>query len=146
MGSSKVSLPPGLLIRTGKLVWTTMWRTMMSQMAPSSQGGDYIRPESEFRQWVGQDSQYPAATGRYRLIVGMGCPWAHRTLVTRALKGLTAVIDVIQVVPSPDEGCWVFAPPFWAVAPYQSCTARPNRAMGGVLRCRCFGILKLAAS
>jgi putative glutathione S-transferase len=88
-----------------------MWRTMMAQMAPASQSGDYLRPDSEFRQGIGQESQYPAATGRYRLIVGMGCPWAHRTLVTRALKGLTAVIDTIKVVPSPDEGCWVFETP-----------------------------------
>jgi putative glutathione S-transferase len=112
MAKSKVSLPPGLLIRTGKFVWTTLWRTMMAQMAPANKTGDYIRPDSEFRHWVGRDAAYPAAAERYSLIVGMGCPWAHRTLVTRALKGLEAAISVIKVVPSPDEGCWVFETPF----------------------------------
>ncbi|MBW4481889.1 MAG: glutathione S-transferase C-terminal domain-containing protein [Tildeniella torsiva UHER 1998/13D] len=105
-------LPPGLLIRTAKQVWTTLWQTMMGQMAPSSKGGDYQRPESEFRQWVTPDGAYSPEASRYQLIVGMGCPWAHRTLVTRALKGLEGTISIIPVVPSPDEGCWVFEKPF----------------------------------
>ncbi|PSR15328.1 glutathione-dependent reductase [filamentous cyanobacterium CCP3] len=105
-------LPPGLLIRAAKQVWTTLWRTMMGQMAPSGKGGDYQRPESEFRQRVEVGGTYPPEADRYRLIVGMGCPWAHRTLVTRGLKGLEGAIAVIPVVPSPDEGCWVFETPF----------------------------------
>lgn len=105
-------LPPGLLIRTAKQIWTALWQTMMGQMAPSGKGGDYQRPESEFRQWIQPNGSYPAAAGRYQLIVGMGCPWAHRTLVTRALKGLEGAISVLPVVPSPDEGCWVFEKPF----------------------------------
>ncbi|MBW4462831.1 MAG: glutathione S-transferase family protein [Nodosilinea sp. WJT8-NPBG4] len=105
-------LPPGLLIRTAKQIWTTLWQTMMGQMAPSSKGGDYQRPESEFRQWIQPDGPYPPAAGRYQLIVGMGCPWAHRTLVTRALKGLEEAISVLPVIPSPDEGYWVFETPF----------------------------------
>ena len=105
-------LPPGLLIRTAKQVWTTLWQTMMGQMAPSSKGGDYQRPESEFRQRVEPNGEYPPEANRYQLIVGMGCPWAHRTLVTRALKGLEEAISVLPVNPSPDEGCWVFETPF----------------------------------
>ena len=105
-------LPPGLLIRTAKQVWTTLWQTMMGQMAPSSKGGDYQRPESEFRQRVEPNGEYPPEANRYQLIVGMGCPWAHRTLVTRALKGLEEAISVLPVNPSPNEGCWVFETPF----------------------------------
>lgn len=105
-------LPPGLLIRTAKQVWTTLWQTMMGQMAPSSKGGDYQRPESAFRQRVTRAGPYPPEANRYGLIVGMGCPWAHRTLVTRSLKGLEEIIPTILVNPSPDEGCWVFETAF----------------------------------
>lgn len=113
-------LPPGLLIRTGKFVWTTLWRTMMGQMAPASDSGDYQRPTSEFRGAIAASGPYPPEPNRYSLIVGLGCPWAHRTLVTRALKGLEAAIAVVPVVPSPDEGCWVFETPF------QGCRTLPE--------------------
>lgn len=105
-------LPPGLLIRTAKHVWTTLWQTMMGQMAPAGKSGDYQRPESEFRHRIDPVGAYSPAAHRYGLIVGLGCPWAHRTLVTRALKGLEEAIAPIPVIPSPDEGCWVFEVPF----------------------------------
>lgn len=102
MGKKKAALPPGLIVRTGKFVWNTLWHTMMSQMAPRNKSGAYVRPESEFR-----DRAITPETNRYFLIVGMSCPWAHRTLVTRALKGLTEAIDVFTVYPSTDEGRWL---------------------------------------
>lgn len=87
-----------------------MWRTMMSQLAPSSKSGEYIRPQSQFRDTISSkaDGNYPAETGRYSLFVGMGCPWAHRTLIVRALKGLQASIPISVVYPSSDEGIWTF--------------------------------------
>lgn len=85
-----------------------MWRTMMSQLAPSNKSGDYIRPESQFRNTIVTDSNYPPETGRYQLFVGMGCPWAHRTLVVRVLKGLETAIPISVVYPSSDEGIWTF--------------------------------------
>lgn len=104
------SLPPKAIIGLGKFVWTMMWNLMMSNMAPRSKDGAYIRPDSQFRQVIGgANSPFPAAAQRYRLYVGLGCPWAHRTLVVRALKGLQAVIDVVIVQPSDTEGGWVFA-------------------------------------
>lgn len=105
-----MALPPSLLIRTAKAIWTTLWQTMMSQMAPSDQGGDYQRPKSEFCDRIPTE-QFPAAAQRYRLIVGMGCPWAHRTLIVRALKGLETTIPITIVSPSGNEGCWVFEHP-----------------------------------
>jgi glutathionyl-hydroquinone reductase len=107
------SLPSTLMIRSGRWVWTTLWHTMMSQMAPRSRTGDYLRPESQFRDVVSSDpcAQFPAEAGRYRLLVGWGCPWAHRTLVVRALKGLESVISVGIVAPSPEAGGWVFEQP-----------------------------------
>lgn len=104
------SLPPKLIIRLGKFVWTTMWQIMMSKLAPSNKSGEYIRPNSQFRNFIGMQEAnlYQSAMGRYNLIVGLGCPWAHRTLVVRALKGLEEAISVTIVSPSPIEGGWVF--------------------------------------
>jgi len=89
-----MSLPSKYIVKLGKFTWTTMWQIMMSQLAPSDKSGSYIRPESQFRNRVSNatNSSYPAAKQRYRLYVGMSCPWAHRTLVTRALKGLENAI------------------------------------------------------
>ena len=104
------SLPGKLIVKTGKFVWTTMWQIMMSSLAPRNKTGEYIRPDSQFRNSVNTNPEniYQPAANRYRLYVGMGCPWAHRTLVTRALKGLEA-IAVSVVYPSPDAGIWVLS-------------------------------------
>jgi glutathionyl-hydroquinone reductase len=105
MATKRAALPPGLVVRTGKFVWNTLWHTMMSQMAPRSSTGEYTRPQSTFR--THQISPEPQ---RYCLIVGMSCPWAHRTLVTRALKKLDGAIGLFKVYPSTDEGRWLFEP------------------------------------
>ncbi|WP_341528622.1 glutathione S-transferase family protein [Nostoc sp. UHCC 0302] len=104
------SLPPKLIIWLGKFVWTTLWQIMMSKLAPRNQSGEYIRPNSQFRNFIGvaDGNPYPPAAGRYTLYVGLSCPWAHRTLVVRSLKGLEAVISVCIVYPSSTQGGWVF--------------------------------------
>ena len=105
------ALPSKLIIRFGKWVWTTIWHQMMSKLAPRNAQGEYIRPQSEFRNFVGTDpdNPYQPEKGRYRLYVGLGCPWAHRTLVVRALKGLEQAIAVSVVIPSAESGIWVMA-------------------------------------
>jgi glutathionyl-hydroquinone reductase len=100
------SLPPNLMIILGKFVWTTMWQLMMSKLAPRDRTGAYLRPASEFHYQIGTE-QYPAAIDRYQLYVGMSCPWAHRTLVVRALKGLEQAVTVTVVVASAESGGWV---------------------------------------
>ena len=107
------SLPGKIIIKTGKFVWTTMWQVMMSQIAPRNKTGAYIRPESQFRDRINTetDNIYQPATNRYRLYVGMCCPWAHRTLVTRALKGLEDAIAVSTVYPDSNSGMWVLSEP-----------------------------------
>jgi len=104
------SLPPKLIIWLGMFVWTILWRIMMSKLAPTNKSGAYIRPSSQFRNFIGTEegNPYQPAAGRYRLYVGLGCPWAHRTLVVRSLKKLQAVISVCIVSPSPIEGGWIF--------------------------------------
>jgi glutathionyl-hydroquinone reductase len=105
---SKLPIKP--IIKLGRFTWTTMWQVMMSQLAPSSKAGAYVRPESAFREPIGSTA-HPAQADRYRLFVGMGCPWAHRTLLTRVLKGLEGAIAVSIVTPSPDDGGWLLAEP-----------------------------------
>jgi glutathionyl-hydroquinone reductase len=100
------SLPPNLIIKLGKFVWTTMWQLMMSKLAPRDRTGAYLRPASEFHHLIGSE-QYPAAPDRYHLFVGMSCPWAHRTLIVRALKGLEETVSVTALEASTDAGGWV---------------------------------------
>lgn len=73
----------------------------------TSTGGRFKRQESAFRDRVGTD-RFPAEAGRYHLYVSLACPWAHRTLIFRALKGLTDVVSVSAVDPLMLENGWEF--------------------------------------
>jgi putative glutathione S-transferase len=70
----------------------------------------FVRERARFRDWVTADgsSGYAATAGRYHLYVSLACPWAHRTLVVRALKGLEDAIGVSIVDPIRDERGWAF--------------------------------------
>lgn len=107
------SLPPKPIIKLGKFAWNTMWSVMMSNLAPRDRNGAYIRPATQFHDRISSDSQtsFPPAGDRYHLYVGMSCPWAHRTLVVRTLKGLEDAVSVSIVSPSPEEGGWIFKQP-----------------------------------
>jgi len=72
--------------------------------------GTFKRAPSRFRDWVTSDGStpYAAEAGRYHLYVSWACPWAHRTVIGRRLKGLEDVIGVSVVDPIRDERSWVF--------------------------------------
>ncbi len=111
-----MALPPKLLIQSAKFIWTTMWKTMMQSLAPGDRSGAYQRPESQFRDRIVANAnvantKFPPEADRYRLYVGYGCPWAHRTLVMRVLKGLESVISVEVAIPSNDQGIWLLEHP-----------------------------------
>ncbi|PSQ64288.1 MAG: glutathione-dependent reductase [Halobacteriales archaeon SW_9_67_24] len=74
--------------------------------------GEFDRQETSFRDWIeaDPDAEFPAEAGRYPLYVSLACPWAHRTLVTRALRGLEDAISVDVVDPYRDEDGWQFTP------------------------------------
>ena len=84
----------------------------------SASGGRFIRKDSIFRNWVTPDGTpgptgtggFAAEPGRYLLYVSLACPWAHRTLIVRALKGLEGLIDVAVVNWLMREQGWTFAP------------------------------------
>jgi glutathionyl-hydroquinone reductase len=68
--------------------------------------------ESTFRDWVRDDprARFRPAHGRYHLYVMRGCPWAHRTLIVRALKGLEDAIEVTAVhYHMVEEEGWAFS-------------------------------------
>jgi len=72
--------------------------------------GEFVRRDSQFRDRVTADgsSGYPAEAGRYHLYVSTACPWAHRTLIYRALKGLERAISVSIVDPVIVDQGWPF--------------------------------------
>ncbi len=76
-----------------------------------STGGRFVRQESRFRDWLSDDGStpFPAEAGRYHLYVSYACPWAHRTLIFRALKGLEEAISVSVVEPLMLENGWELA-------------------------------------
>lgn len=83
-----------------------------------STGGKFERKASQFRNWVTADGSagptgkegFKAEAGRYHLYVSLACPWAHRTLIMRALKGLEDMIDVSVVNYLMKEHGWTFDP------------------------------------
>lgn len=97
----------GLLI-DGK--WHDQWYDT------GSTGGAFKRSESQFRNWITADGSpgpsgkggFPAESGRYHLYVSLACPWAHRTLIFRQLKGLAEHISVSVVHPDMLGEGWTF--------------------------------------
>ncbi len=86
-------------------------------LGAETEDGEFIRQDSQFRHWVTADGTpgpsgeggFPAEPGRYHLYVSLACPWAHRTLILRELKGLQAMIPVSVVHPDMDAEGWKFA-------------------------------------
>ena len=86
------------------------WRTDAYQT--TNEDGEFDRQSTTFRSEIKDDpdAEFPAASGRYHLYVSYACPWAHRTLLVRALKELEEAISVSVVDPFRGEGGWQFTP------------------------------------
>lgn len=78
--------------------------------------GEFVRAQSQWRDWVtvdgapaeGRKRGFKAEPGRYHLYVSLACPWAHRTLILRALKKLEDVISVSVVHHFMGANGWTF--------------------------------------
>ena len=94
------------LLQNGE--WVDQWYDT------NASDGEFVRKASGFRSWVTADGAagstgqggFKAEKGRYHLYVSLACPWAHRTLIFRALKQLDDYIDVTVVDPTMLENGW----------------------------------------
>ena len=92
-------------------VWRDQWYDTKDS------GGRFLRPRTSFRNWVTRDGTagptgaagFAAAPGRYHLYVSLACPWAHRTLIMRALKGLETMVSLSVVHWRMLDHGWTFA-------------------------------------
>ncbi|PCI44243.1 MAG: glutathione-dependent reductase [Proteobacteria bacterium] len=86
-------------------VWHNQWYDTKST------GGKFERKASQFRNQITQGGVFSPEAGRYHLYVSLACPWAHRALIFRKLKGLEKLIDVSIVSPYMLENGWQFDVP-----------------------------------
>jgi glutathionyl-hydroquinone reductase len=81
-----------------------------------TQNGHFIRPTTRYRNWITADGEagpsggggFVAGRGRYHLYVALACPWAHRTVIMRTLKGLEEVVSMSVVAPLYGQHGWKF--------------------------------------
>lgn len=95
-------------------IWSTEWYDTKSS------GGKFVRSTAAYRNWITADGSagpsgvggFEAESGRYHLYVSHACPWAHRTMIFRALKGLEPHISVSVVHPDMLDDGWTFETDF----------------------------------
>lgn len=96
------------LLQNGE--WVDQWYDT------ESTGGRFVRKAPQFRNWITTDGSagpsgkdgFKAEAGRYHLYVSLACPWAHRTLIFRVLKGLEEMISVSVVHWHMADKGWTF--------------------------------------
>lgn len=90
----------------GRLIdgqWSTEWYE-------ADAAGRFLRDETRFRDSLSRapGARFPALAGRYHLYVSLACPWAHRTLIVRALRQLDDAVSVSVVHPFMGDDGWSF--------------------------------------
>ncbi|GLJ30915.1 hypothetical protein SUGI_0615560 [Cryptomeria japonica] len=105
--AEKQGLPPGILVGAVRSAWSTGWKLMMKQLAPSDRRGEYTRPDSAFRGCPEEGDVVQHSSPRYHLYAALECPWAHRALIVRALKGLHHALPLSVASPG-INGLWEF--------------------------------------
>lgn len=85
-------------------VWQDQWYNTQKS------GGRFIRENAQFRHQLGS-GLHPAEAQRYHLYISHACPWAHRTMIVRHLKGLETLIPFTAVSPDMLENGWIYNKP-----------------------------------
>jgi len=83
----------------------------MTDKSYQAADGSFVRPDSIFRNFISKDpnAKFAAEKGRYALYLSPGCPWAHRTLIVRALKGLEDIIDLYRLHKAMGPEGWYYS-------------------------------------
>ncbi len=92
--------------------WSTDWYDTKAT------GGKFVRKDAAFRNWITKDGSagptgkagFKAEADRYHLYVSLACPWAHRTIIYRKLKGLEDMISISVVNAFMGDEGWTFEP------------------------------------
>jgi len=103
----------------GKLidgVWFDDAQLSEAEATATDTSGAFVRADSVLRHWVTRDGApgpsgdggFKAEAGRYHLYVALNCPWAHRAIIFRKLKGLEDAISISYVQPRRSEQGWIF--------------------------------------
>ncbi len=111
---------------------------------PHDTTGRFVRPDAPFRNWVTASGEagpsgaggFKAEAGRYHLIISLACPWAHRTLIFRRLKGLESMISLSVVH-------WLLAERGWTFDPGPGVIPDPDLRREGAARILCQGAARL---
>ncbi len=111
----------------------------MTSMDAVDAKGAFVRKVATYRDWIKNDpsATYPAARGRYLLVVSLACPWARRCLTTLAAKGIGRDVVAVRVVdplfqrtrpndPSDEHTGWYFPSSF------ELCSQEPDAIFGAV--------------
>ena len=107
--------------------------------AVPTSGGAFARPQAAFNSRIEPGGRFPPQAGRYHLYVSLACPWAHRTLIFRRLKGLEPAIGLSVTHWLMGDDGWTFAPaegvipdPFGALALHEIYTRADAHYTGRV--------------
>ncbi|KAE8375572.1 ubiquitin-activating enzyme E1 [Aspergillus bertholletiae] len=105
--------PAHLLPSSTRSMATSNSDKITDWVSRNDKSGEFKRQVSSFRNWISREpgAEFPPEKGRYHLYVSYACPWAHRTLITRKLKGLEDFISFTSVHWHLGEKGWRFATP-----------------------------------